>query len=85
MRVAREMLEVFAEAHAAVMDQLEVGLRVSGQVRFACQVPDLNAELTRLEAWSATVVSPPVTTPWGHRSARVLDPDGMQVTLFQVS
>lgn len=82
--LGRATLEVFDEAHAAVVDQLEVGRRLSGPVRFALQVPDLDAALTRLEAWGAAVVSPPVTTPWGHRNARVADPDGMQVTLFQV-
>jgi hypothetical protein len=25
-----------------------------------------------------------VVTPWGHHNARVEDPDGLQVTLFQV-
>jgi len=83
--LGRATLEVFDEAHAAVVDRLEVGRRLSGPVRFALRVPDLDAALARLEAWGATVVSAPVTTPWGHRNARVVDPDGMQVTLFQVS
>lgn len=83
--LGRATLEIFDEAHAAVVDQIEVGRRVSGPVRFALQVPDLDASLERLRANGATLINPPVTTPWGHRNARVLDPNGMQVTLFQVS
>jgi hypothetical protein len=30
------------------------------------------------------LVHPPIVTPWGHRNARLCDPDGMQITLFQV-
>jgi methylmalonyl-CoA/ethylmalonyl-CoA epimerase len=76
-------LEVFDERQAEVIDSLEVGRRVSGQVRFALRVPDLDAALERLLAWGATLVHDPVITPWGDRNARVQDPDGMQITLFE--
>lgn len=82
--MGRATLELFDEAHAAAVDQIEVGRRVSGPIRFALQVPDLQAALDRLVAHGATVVHPPIVTPWGHRNARVQDPDGLQVTLFQV-
>lgn len=39
----------------------------------------------RLVAHGAELVHPPVVTPWGDRNARVQDPDGMQITLFQTS
>lgn len=76
-------LEVFDERQAEVVDQLEVGRRVSGQVRFALQVPDLQAAMERLLAHGATLVHPPVLTPWGDHNVRLQDPDGMQITLFQ--
>lgn len=76
-------LELFDERQAEVIDGLEVGQRVSGQVRFALQVPDLEAALKRLLENGATLVHPPVVTPWGDYNVRVQDPDGMQVTLFQ--
>jgi uncharacterized glyoxalase superfamily protein PhnB len=57
---------------------------VSGQIRFAFQVPDLDAAMQRLLAHGATLVHSPVITPWGDRNVRVQDPDGMQVTLYQV-
>lgn len=82
--MGRATLEIFDEGHAASVDQIEAGRRTSGAIRFAFQVPDLPAALDRLVAWGATVVHPPVVTPWGHRNVRVQDPDGMQITLFQV-
>jgi methylmalonyl-CoA/ethylmalonyl-CoA epimerase len=85
LEMGQATLELFDERQAEVIDQLEAGKRVSGQVRFALQVPDLKAALERLLAHGATLVHPPVTTPWGDVNARVQDPDGMQVTLFQAS
>ena len=78
-------LELFDERQAQVIDQLEAGQRISGPIRFALQVPDLQAALERLLAHGATLVHPPVTTPWGDRNARLQDPDGMQITLFQAA
>jgi uncharacterized glyoxalase superfamily protein PhnB len=81
--MGRATLELFDEQQAATIDRLEAGQRVSGPVRFALQVPDLDAALERLLAHGATLVHPPVVTPWGDRNVRLQDPDGMQVTLFQ--
>jgi uncharacterized glyoxalase superfamily protein PhnB len=76
-------LEIFDEAQAETIDALEAGKRTSGQIRFALQVPDLTAAMERLLAHGATLVHPPVTTPWGDDNVRLQDPDGMQITLFQ--
>ncbi|MGE5123924.1 MAG: VOC family protein [Acidobacteriaceae bacterium] len=76
-------LELFDEAQAQVVDSIEAGQRISSQVRFALQVPDLQAAMERLLAHGATLVHPPVVTPWGDFNVRFQDPDGMQVTLFQ--
>lgn len=78
-------LELFDERQAEVIDQLEAGKRVSGQVRLALQVPDLKSAMERLLAHGATLVHPPVLTPWGDYNVRLQDPDGMQVTLFQTA
>jgi methylmalonyl-CoA/ethylmalonyl-CoA epimerase len=83
LEMGRATLEIFDEAHAHTVDQLEAGRRVSGPVRFALQVPDLHAAMERLLANGATLVHPPVMTPWGDYNARLQDPDGMQITLFQ--
>lgn len=77
-------LEIFDEEHAAVIDQIEAGRRLSGHIRFALRVPDLQAATDRMLAQGAIMVHPPVVTPWGHHNVRLQDPDGMQVTLFQV-
>ena len=78
----RATLELFDEAQAAMVDDLEVGRRVSGKVRFALQVPDADSMASRLVDAGATSVGDPVDTPWGDRNARVAAPDDMQLTLF---
>ncbi len=78
-------LEIFDETQAATINQIEAGKRTSGQVRFALQVPDLKSAVERLLAHGATMVHPPVVTPWGDTNARFQDPDGMQITIFEKS
>lgn len=78
-------LEIFDETQAATIDQIETGKRVSGQIRFALQVPDLKIAIERLLTHGAVMVHPPVLTPWGDYNVRFQDPDGMQITLFQKS
>ncbi len=81
--MGRATLEIFDEQQAQTVDTIEVGRRISGQVRFALQVPDLQAAAERLLAHGATLVHPPVVTPWGDLNVRFQDPDGMQITLYQ--
>jgi predicted enzyme related to lactoylglutathione lyase len=77
-------LEIFDEKQANTIDQIEAGRRLSGQIRFALQVPDLSDAMERLLANGAILVHPPVVTPWGDTNVRLQDPEGTQVTLFQV-
>ena len=81
--MGKATLEIFDEPQAELIDQLEAGKRVSGQIRFALQVPDLQSAVDRLLANGAALVHPPVLTPWGDYNVRLQDPDGMQITLFQ--
>jgi catechol 2,3-dioxygenase-like lactoylglutathione lyase family enzyme len=81
--MGKATLEIFDETQAQTIDQIETGKRISGQIRFALQVPDLNAAMERLLAHGAIVVHSPVMTPWGDLNVRLQDPDGMQMTLFQ--
>jgi catechol 2,3-dioxygenase-like lactoylglutathione lyase family enzyme len=76
-------LEIFDETQAETIDQIEKGQRVSGQFRFALQMPDLKAAMERLLAHGATLAHLSVMTPWGDQNVRLQDPDGMQITLFQ--
>jgi catechol 2,3-dioxygenase-like lactoylglutathione lyase family enzyme len=82
--MGRATLEVFDERQAEVVDEIEAERRVSGQVRFAFRVPNLDDALERLLAHGATLVHAPVVTPWGDRNVRLQDPDGLQITLFEV-
>lgn len=82
--MGRATLEILDENSAATVDRIEAGKRVSGQIRFALEVPDVDAALERALAKGATLVHEPIVTPWRHRNVRLQAPDGMQITLFQV-
>ena len=83
LNMGNATLEIFDEVQAETIDQLEAGRRISGQIRFALQVPDLKSALERLLAHGATLIHPPIMTQWGDYNVRLQDPDGMQITLFQ--
>jgi len=85
LEMGQATLEIFDEAQAEVIDRIEAGKRVSGQVRFALQVPDLKSAMERLLANGAKLVHEAVVTPWGDTNVRLEDPDGMQITLFQAA
>ena len=75
-------LELFDERQAESVDRIEAGRRVSGTVRLALEVDDLDGTAQRLVAAGATAEAEPVVPPWGGRNARLRAPDGMQLTLF---
>ena len=85
MRMGGGSLEVFDEAYARYVDDLEVGDAVSGSVRLALQVSDVASAVERLVEHGGTLVHPPVLTPWGDLNARVESPDELQVTLFETA
>lgn len=78
----RAELELFDERQAESVDRIEAGRRVSGTVRLALEVGDLDRTVQRLVAAGATAEAEPVVPPWGGRNARLRAPDGMQLTLF---
>ena len=82
LEAGRATLELFDQAQAAAVDEIEAGRRVSGKVRLALKVSDSDETARQLVEAGADEVAPPVTTPWGDRNARVQAPDGMQLTLF---
>lgn len=81
----RAALEIFDPEYAAGVDQIEVGERVSGQIRFAFEVEDLQLTLERALEHGARLVNGPVLTPWNDLNVRIQSPDGLQITLYQVS
>src|SRR5262249_50273246 len=76
IEMGRGTMEILDEPHAGKVDAIEAGRRVSGRIRFALQVPDLQAATDRLIAKGAKLVHPPVVTPWRHDNVRLEDPDG---------
>jgi catechol 2,3-dioxygenase-like lactoylglutathione lyase family enzyme len=83
LEMGKATLEIFDEGYAASIDQIEAGRRITGKIRFALQVPDLQVAMDRLISKGARVIHHPVVTPWGDYNVRLEDPDGLQVTLFQ--
>jgi catechol 2,3-dioxygenase-like lactoylglutathione lyase family enzyme len=78
----RATLELVNERQADMIDQVEVGRRVSGPVRIAFKVADSDASAERLARAGAEQVADAVTAPWNDRNVRMRDPEGMQLTLF---
>ena len=48
--MGKATLEIFDEIQAETIDQIEAEQRISGQIRFALEVPDLKAAMERLLA-----------------------------------
>ncbi len=83
--VGHATLELFDERQAESVDRIEAGRRVSGAVRLALEVGDLDGSARRLLAGGAAAEAPAVVPPWGGRNIRLRAPDGMQLTLFEES
>ncbi len=81
--LGRATLEIFDESQAQTVDEIEAERRISGQIRFAFQVPDLIKAMEKLLEEGALLVHEPVITPWGDYNVRLQSPDGIQITLFQ--
>jgi catechol 2,3-dioxygenase-like lactoylglutathione lyase family enzyme len=79
----RATLEIGDAAHAAEIDDLEVGRRVAGPIRVALEVDGVDAATTAAVAGGAELVAAVVDTPWGSRNARLDAPGGLHLTLFQ--
>jgi lactoylglutathione lyase len=82
LEAGRATLELFDEGQAAMVDQIEVGRRVAGPVRVAFEVDDSREAAERLQEAGAELIGGPVETPWHDVNARLVAPDGMQLTLF---
>lgn len=80
----RGALEIFDPDYAAGVDQIEAGEQVSGQIRFAFEVEDVQSAMERSLKYGAILVHEPILTPWGDINIRIQSPEGLQITLFQV-
>jgi lactoylglutathione lyase len=84
LAAGRATLEVISPDQAELIDRVEVGERVAGPVRLALSVEDSARTAAELAAAGGELLGGPAETPWRHLNARVLAPDGMQLTLFTV-
>ncbi len=75
-------LEILDEEHAAFVDSVEVGRRVAPPVRLAFEVTDTERVTTQLVDGGATLLAPPVTTPWSSVNSRLDGAAGLQLTIF---
>jgi catechol 2,3-dioxygenase-like lactoylglutathione lyase family enzyme len=76
-------LELLDPAHAAFVDDVEVGKRVAGHIRIAFEVDDAAESTAALAAEGVRVLAQPTRTPWNSLNARLDAPAGLQLTLFE--
>ena len=81
--VGRATLELSSPEQVAMIDDVEVGRRVSPRMRLAFEVADAREVTTRLEAAGAEEIAPPTRTPWDSLNARLEAPGGLQITVFE--
>ena len=83
LEVGRATLELSNPAQVAMIDEVEVGRRVSPRLRVAFEVADAEGVTRRLVDGGAELVAPPTVTPWQSLNARLSAPAGLQITLFE--
>ena len=82
LEAGRATLEITDRAHAAFIDDVEVGRRVAGHIRVAFAVEDTAAMTGRLVDAGACLIAEPTPTPWNSVNSRLEGPAGLQLTLF---
>jgi predicted enzyme related to lactoylglutathione lyase len=83
LHAGRATLEISNPAQVDLIDDVEVGRRVSPHLRVAFEVDDAAAATTRLAEAGAEVIAAPTRTPWNSLNARLAGPADLQLTLFE--
>jgi lactoylglutathione lyase len=81
--VGRATLELSNPAQVAMIDDIEVGRRVSPRLRVAFEVADAGAVTDDLVKGGAELIAAPTLTPWQSLNSRLSAPADLQITLFQ--
>jgi predicted enzyme related to lactoylglutathione lyase len=81
--VGRATLELSNPAQVAMIDDIEVGRRVSPRLRVAFEVADASAVTDDLVEGGAELIAAPTVTPWQSLNSRLSAPADLQITLFQ--
>jgi len=66
-----------------MIDNVEVGRRVSPRLRVAFEVADAGAVTDDLVEGGAELIAAPTVTPWQSLNSRLSAPADLQITLFQ--
>ena len=81
--VGRATLEIANPAQVAMIDDVEVGRRVSPRLRVAFEVTDANGVIGDLVRGGAELLAEPTVTPWRSLNARLSAPAELQITVFE--
>ena len=81
--VGRATLELSKPAQVALIDEVEVGRRVSPRLRVAFEVADAARVSRDLVAGGAELIAEPTVTPWQSLNARLHAPADLQISVFQ--
>jgi predicted enzyme related to lactoylglutathione lyase len=79
----RATLELSNPAQVAMIDEVEVGRRVSPRLRLCFEVADAEGTTRRLVDAGAELVAAPTVTPWQSLNSRLEAPADLQLTLFE--
>ena len=81
--VGRATLEIANPAQVAMIDDVEVGRRVSPRLRVAFEVTDANGVTGDLVEGGAELIAEPTVTPWRSLNSRISAPADLQITVFE--
>ncbi len=79
----RATLELSNPAQVAMIDEVEVGRRVSPRLRVCFEVVDAEQTTRDLVEGGADLIASPTVTPWESLNSRLAAPAGLQLTLFE--
>jgi catechol 2,3-dioxygenase-like lactoylglutathione lyase family enzyme len=79
----RATLELSNPAQVAMIDEVEVGRRVSPRLRVCFEVADAEGTTRRLVDAGAELIAAPTVTPWQSLNSRLEAPADLQLTLFE--
>jgi lactoylglutathione lyase len=81
--MGRATLELSNPGQVAMIDDVEVGRRVSPRLRVAFEVADTESVTSDLVEAGAGLIAAPTVTPWRSLNSRLSAPADLQITVFQ--
>lgn len=81
--MGRATLELSNPAQVSMIDDVEVGRRVSPRIRVAFEVRDAEGVTRDLTDAGADLIAAPTITPWNSLNARLAAPADLQITVFE--